>query len=144
MDDVNKPSSEKRDLFRKRNLIIGTVVILMAILTFQVTVFPYEAQRVPVTSRSASSEALGDTVSTDDQDSRRFAIVSVVPKDQIKAVLEPKFLTIEEEAGSQLLDKELVIGLSINGDHRAYPVPFLSGHEIVNDVVGGLPVVVTW
>ena len=144
MDDVNKPSSEKRDLFRKRNLIIGTVVILMAILTFQVTVFPYEVQRVPVTSRSASSDALGDTVSTDDQDSRRFAIVSVVPKDQIKAVLEPKFLTIEEEAGSQLLDKELVIGLSINGDHRAYPVPFLSGHEIVNDVVGGLPVVVTW
>ena len=144
MDDVNKPSSEKRDLFRKRNLIIGTVVILMAILTFQVTVFPYEVQRVPVTSRSASSDALGDTVSTDDQDSRRFAIVSVVPKDQIKAVLEPKFLTIEEEAGRQLLDKELVIGLSINGDHRAYPVPFLSGHEIVNDVVGGLPVVVTW
>ena len=39
---------------------------------------------------------------------------------------------------------ELVLGLSINGDSRAYPIPMLSSHEIVNDVVGGEPVAVTW
>jgi len=37
-----------------------------------------------------------------------------------------------------------VIGLSINGDHRAYPINILSTHEIVNDVVGGQLVAVTW
>ena len=40
--------------------------------------------------------------------------------------------------------EELVIGLSINGDSRAYPINILSRHEIVNDVVGGKPVAVTW
>ncbi len=40
--------------------------------------------------------------------------------------------------------EELVLGLSINGDHRAYSLPFLSSHEIVNDTVGGVPVAVTW
>ena len=42
------------------------------------------------------------------------------------------------EAGEQ------VLGLSVNGEHRAYPIPMLSRHEIVNDVVGGVPVAVTW
>ena len=39
---------------------------------------------------------------------------------------------------------EPVVGLVINGDARAYPVRLLSLHEIVNDVVGGEPVAVTW
>ena len=37
-----------------------------------------------------------------------------------------------------------VIGVSINGDHRAYSTAQLSSHEVVNDTVGGLPIVVTW
>lgn len=39
---------------------------------------------------------------------------------------------------------ETVLGVSINGDHRAYPLNMLSRHEIVNDTVGGVPVAVTW
>ena len=39
---------------------------------------------------------------------------------------------------------ELVLGLSINGDSRAYSVPMLSSHEIVNDTVGGRKIAVTW
>ena len=39
---------------------------------------------------------------------------------------------------------EHVLGLSINGDHRAYSLRMLSSHEIVNDVVGGVPVAATW
>jgi hypothetical protein len=39
---------------------------------------------------------------------------------------------------------ERVIGLSINGDNRAYPLKLMSRHEIVNDTVGGKPVAVTW
>lgn len=39
---------------------------------------------------------------------------------------------------------ELVIGVEINGQSRAYPVRLLSLHEIVNDVIGGQPVAVTW
>jgi hypothetical protein len=37
-----------------------------------------------------------------------------------------------------------VLGVSINGDSRAYPVPYMSQHEIVNDEVGGKLIAATW
>ncbi len=39
---------------------------------------------------------------------------------------------------------EPVVSIDINGDKRAYPIRVLLFHEIVNDVVGGVPVVVTY
>ena len=36
------------------------------------------------------------------------------------------------------------MGLEIDGDARAYPLDILVWHEIVNDVVGGVPVAVTY
>ncbi len=36
------------------------------------------------------------------------------------------------------------MGLVIDGDARAYPLRMLTRHEIVNDVVGGVPVAVTF
>ena len=43
-----------------------------------------------------------------------------------------------------LADNEPVVGLTIDGDARAYPLRILTWHEIVNDVVGGVPVAVTY
>ena len=70
-------------------------------------------------------------------------IVTVLGKDGIPAILDPQFLS-PEDAASQMQANERVIGLSIDGDHRAYPLNLLSRHEIVNDTVGGEPVAVTW
>jgi hypothetical protein len=39
---------------------------------------------------------------------------------------------------------EPVLSLIINGDARAYPLRLLLWHEIVNDVVGGVPVLVSY
>ena len=64
-----------------------------------------------------------------------------VPRDGIPAIFNPKFTPLDF---AEIPDSEPVIGLSIEGEHRAYSVPFLSAHEIVNDVVGGKPVAVTW
>ena len=36
------------------------------------------------------------------------------------------------------------MGLVINGDDRAYPVTTLNRRKMVNDTVGGTPVLVTW
>ncbi len=72
-----------------------------------------------------------------------FTIVEVLPRDRILAIFDPVFMSAEAAADS-ISERDLVIGLSINGDHRAYSLPFLSRHEIVNDVVGGKPVAVTW
>ncbi|MCP5098651.1 MAG: DUF3179 domain-containing protein, partial [Chloroflexi bacterium] len=43
-----------------------------------------------------------------------------------------------------LADNEPVIALEINGDARAYPIHVLTWHEIANDTVGDVPVVVTF
>lgn len=61
----------------------------------------------------------------------------------ILAILDPSFVS-DEEANKQYSQDELVLGLSIDGDHRAYSIPHLSWYEVVNDVVEGVPVAVTW
>lgn len=72
-----------------------------------------------------------------------YEIVTLVPRDTIAAIDAPQFVS-GDAADAQYQDDELIIGLIINGDVRAYSIPFLSRHEIVNDVVGGIPVAVTW
>ena len=78
-----------------------------------------------------------------EEEESEYDIYSVIPRDRIPAILDPEFLDAAE-AIEEYNEHEQVLGLSINGDHRAYPLPFLSQHEIVNDVVGGKPVAVTW
>ena len=74
---------------------------------------------------------------------KRYEITSVLPKDAIPAIFDPEFLSTDS-ANLQYRDTDLVIGVSIDGDPRAYHVPYLSAREIVNDVVGGKPIAVTW
>ncbi len=64
------------------------------------------------------------------------------PKDGIPPIDRPAFQPAELE--DRLAANEAVIGLSINGDSRAYPIRILMWHEIVNDMVGGIPVAVTY
>ena len=78
-----------------------------------------------------------------DKKVRVLEIVDVAPRDAIKAIDNPLFIKAAEASG-QLASTDQVIGLSINGQHKAYSTAFLSSHEIVNDVVGGKPVAVTW
>lgn len=76
-------------------------------------------------------------------EANRLEIVTVLPFDSIPAILDPQFVSAEEADGSYQPD-EKVLGVSINGDHRAYSVPLLSTHEIVNDTVGGKKIAITW
>ncbi len=72
-----------------------------------------------------------------------YEIVTLLPRDAILAIFEPEFVA-GFEADEQYLPKELVLGVEIDGQARAYSIPFLSGHEIVNDTVAGHPIAVTW
>ncbi len=66
------------------------------------------------------------------------------PRDgSISAIDNPLFIT-PEDADLWLGKLEPVIALEINGDARAYPLQILTWHEVVNDVVGGVPVIVTF
>ena len=64
------------------------------------------------------------------------------PKDGIPSIDRPQFVPVAET--QNLGPKEPVIGLTIEGDARAYPLRVLTWHEIVNDEVGGVPVAVTY
>ncbi len=64
------------------------------------------------------------------------------PKDGIPSIDNPKFVIATD--ADFISDKDLVIGLEINGDARAYPLFILVWHEIVNDKVGSVPVAVTY
>ncbi len=72
-----------------------------------------------------------------------YRIVTLLPRDAIPAIDDPEFYAVAE-ADEEYSPTELVLGVSINGDSRAYPVGLLSSHEIVNDTVGGQKIAVTW
>lgn len=62
-------------------------------------------------------------------------------RDQIIPVYEPTFVGAGEVDWP---DDEVVIGIDVNGEQRAYPVGFLSNREIVNDWIDDTPILVTW
>lgn len=65
----------------------------------------------------------------------------VLPRDAIFPVYDPKFVAAPDAGWS---DGDLVIGLEIGGESKAYPVGFLNRREMVVDRLSGIPVLVTW
>ena len=65
----------------------------------------------------------------------------LLPKDAIRPIYEP---TLVEGVKAELDSQALVIGMSIGGESRAYPISVLRFREMVNDELGGVPILVTW
>jgi hypothetical protein len=65
------------------------------------------------------------------------------PRDGIPPIDQPRFIS-PAEAGAWLKENEPVIAFELNSDARAYPLQILIWHEIVNDSVGGVPVMITF
>lgn len=117
-------------------LLVGLLVAVVFMSQIRGAWLNLRAEKVTINLPEAS----GTGITTNAVD---LKIVTVLGKDGIPAILDPQFLR-PEDASSQMKANERVIGLSIEGDHRAYPLNLLSRHEIVNDTVGGVPVAVTW
>lgn len=64
------------------------------------------------------------------------------PKDGIPAIMEPQFVTADKV--DFLRDDDPVIGIVIGAVARAYPIRILNWHEVVNDTLNGIPLVVTF
>jgi hypothetical protein len=65
------------------------------------------------------------------------------PKDGIPSIDNPRFVDTDA-AKDWLSADESVLVVSRNDETHIYPVQILMFHEIVNDVVGGVPVTVTY
>lgn len=61
-----------------------------------------------------------------------------VVKDGIPALTNPRLVPASE--AQYLGGDDLVFGVAINGDVRAYPLRIMDWHEMFNDVIGGVPV----
>lgn len=88
-----------------------------------------------------TQEDQSDAGSTTNYD--EYNIITLLPQDAIPAIDNPEFLT-PEEADTEYAPTELILGVAINGDARAYSTSYLSSREIVNDTVRGRPISVTW
>lgn len=65
------------------------------------------------------------------------------PKDGIPALDAPEFVPVAQKRG--LEPREPVIALEMPGARpRAYPIRYLTWHEIVNDSIAGVPIAVTF
>lgn len=65
-----------------------------------------------------------------------------VRKDGIPDLTNPPIISAEEATYLEVGDR--VFGISINGEHRAYPHRILNPHEMANDVVGGVPIALAY
>ncbi|MCV6594821.1 MAG: DUF3179 domain-containing protein [Silicimonas sp.] len=65
-----------------------------------------------------------------------------VRKDGIPALNGPRLIPAAE--AEYLRDDDLVFGVSINGDVRAYPLRIMGWHEMFNEVIGGVPVALAY
>jgi len=66
-----------------------------------------------------------------------------VPRDGIPPIDSPGFIAVDE-ANQWLEAREPVISFRIGDEAKAYPLQILTRHEIVNDVLDGVPAAVTF
>lgn len=80
----------------------------------------------------ATAEATGE---------REYSWVQLLGRDDIRPIYDPEFVPVDEAGYA---DEELVMGVAIEGQAKAYPVGLLNRREMVNDELAGIPILVTW
>jgi hypothetical protein len=73
------------------------------------------------------------------------------PKDLLPAMVDPGHISPDalgtgdmKGRGKYVVTNDRVIGVTIGGESRAYPVLVMNWHEVVNDTLGGVPIAVTY
>ncbi len=82
---------------------------------------------------------------------RSFLVAGGLRKDALRAIVDPVVFPGRDVArinatqrGKYLVSSDRVIGVTINGEARAYPLRIMQCHEIANDMLGGVPIAVTY
>ena len=72
-----------------------------------------------------------------------YSFSQLLPFDGIRPIYDPEFA--RQEAVQELLEQdELIIGISLGDEAKAYPISVLRFREMVNDEMAGIPTLVTW
>jgi len=123
------------------------VIIFLGVLLFLFAVFTLLSERRMVSEPIDDSFLLDRTIRVTNGVTHSVPLSSIIsggpPKDGIPSIDRPRFVSIEE-ANEYLNDAGLGISVSVDDRHRFYPNQILVWHEIVNDMIGEQPVLVTY
>ena len=128
-------------MFRTTRFLIVTIsIVIIAIVMIIVFILPTNANYFSVNSQNLNSaiQSLNKSIVPLDQ-----IVSGGPPPDGIPSIEDPEFVSVEN-AENFMSKSDLILGVSINGDVRGYPLQILVWHEIVNDIVGGNPIAVTY
>lgn len=64
-----------------------------------------------------------------------------LPRDQIEPIYDPRFT---DASAVDWPDEMLVIGVAGTETAKAYPLTHLNSHEMVDDILDGTPILVSW
>jgi cytochrome c biogenesis protein CcdA len=133
---------------RKINLVAGIIMLAISLyyLVFIFGVFNF----VSLSENNMGYNPVSlDTEQMVDKDNIDYAvdpskiISGGPPKDGIPSIDSPKFVSVAE-ADNWIADDELILAVDYNGIERIYPLQIMVWHEIVNDNIGGDPVLITY
>lgn len=151
--DVTPDSPSSGQAPKKPSLFSGWWFLLLVVLVMVAVA----ARMVYSVRDTLAAKARGDQeyAANVDQD---FCIVSKndiqqsgFNQDAIPALTDPKTVAGADVAeinkkmyGKFLVSGDRVIGVELGGETRAYPLCVLQFHEVVNDTLGGQPILVTY
>lgn len=126
--------------------VVGAGIILVTLtLVFSQNLAP-DVSVVSENNRSLSTDNLDSQIMETNGEKHLIPLNKIrgggPPKDGIPSIDNPQFA--EANDAPFVSDSDVVIGLKINGEAKAYPLFILVWHEIVNDNVGDVPVAVTY
>ena len=116
-----------------RSLILFAVALLLTLAIVAQRLF------LPTSSVVAQVQRPSITFDRDDYDPQ------IAINRGFEPIIEPPFVSAEE-AKQRLQPNELVLGVTVNGEARAYPINMLTGpsREIFNDKLGDKYIAATW
>jgi hypothetical protein len=123
-------------------VVVAAVILIMALCA------PRDRQESLGDGRTVSSYRFDLSTCLVPQDR---IVAAGFPRDGLLALDDPPFMPAGEVErrnadgrGKFLVANDRVVGVAIAGDARAYPLRLLRWHEVVNDTVGGVPILVTY
>ena len=136
--------------FKTGGWVILLAVLVSAALGARILIPALRSGRGPLIGDKKNIETYGFDLSNLAVDRSRLVTGNMV-KDAIRPLTAPAVLTPAEvlqrneaQRGKYLVPSDWVLGLTLNGESRAYPLRVLNWHEIVNDTLGGEALAVTF
>ena len=130
----------------------GWVILLALILVLGITVFaflgPMRGEKPIGDGRDPKTYGFDLSHLSVPQES---LVGSGNPRDFLLALDSPTFIAgteiaprNEKERFKYAVSADRVIGITVNGESRAYPLQLMNVHEVVNDTLGSVPIAVTY